>query len=162
MISLIAAVGKNNEIGKKNLLLWEMPADMKHFRETTRGHTVIMGENTFRSIGKPLPNRKNIVVTRDETFKGEGVEVSNDLHKTLDSFTGSKEEIFIIGGAQIYAQAIKKADKLYITYVDGSFPDADTFFPEIIPVVWNEIAREKHKKDKENLYDYAFSIYERF
>ncbi|OGI75705.1 hypothetical protein A3C67_02865 [Candidatus Nomurabacteria bacterium RIFCSPHIGHO2_02_FULL_42_19] len=161
MISLIAAIGKNNEIGKKNWLLWEMPADMKHFRETTRGHTVIMGQKTFESIGKPLPNRRNIVVTKDDAFNASGVEISKDLEKTLSDFKENFEEVFVIGGAIVYSQAIKVADKLYITHVDGKFPDADTFFPEIIPVVWNEVKREEHKKDTDNAFNYTFSIYER-
>ena len=162
MISLIAAIGKNYEIGKKNMLLWKIPADMKHFKDTTRDHTVIMGQKTFESIGMPLPNRRNIVVTREDSFNASGVEISRDLDKTLAEFKKSSEEVFVIGGAMVYGQAIKVADKLYITHVSGEFPDADTFFPEIIPVVWNEISHQEHKKDSENPYDYTFSIYERF
>src|SRR5665647_467468 len=101
MISIISAIGKNNEIGKKNELLWDLPADMKHFRETTKGHTVIMGQRTFESIGKPLPNRRNIVLTQDDSFKAEGVEISKSLDDVLASFKDSKEEVFVIGGGQI-------------------------------------------------------------
>jgi dihydrofolate reductase len=165
MISIIAAIGKNNELGKKNALLWNLPADMKRFRETTKGHTVVMGEKTFRSIGKPLPNRRNIVLTQDKTLKIEGVETvysTEELDELLNKNQQKNEEIFIIGGGMIYKLFIEKADKLYITHVDASFPDADTFFPEIIPIVWNEIIHKEYKKDSENHFDYTFSEYERF
>src|SRR5665811_1114134 len=140
MISIIAAIGKNNELGKKNTLLWDLPADMKHFRETTKGHTVIMGQKTFESIGRPLPNRRNIVLTKDDNFKTSGIEISKSLESTLASFKDSKEEIFIIGGGQIYKQSIDKADRLYITHVGMEDKEADTYFPEIIPILWNEIS----------------------
>ncbi len=162
MISLIAAIGKNNELGKKNTLLWDLPGDMKHFRDTTRGHTVIMGQKTYESIGNPLPNRRNIVVTRDQAFKADSVEISHSLEETLQKCAESEEEIFVIGGGEIYRQSIEKADKLYITHVDASFPDADTYFPEIIPIVWNEISHEEHEPDEKNPLKYTFSIYERF
>src|SRR3989344_3225783 len=161
MISLIAAIGKNNELGKKNALLWSLPADMKHFRETTSGHTVIMGQKTFESIGRPLPNRRNIVLTQDKNLKIAGVEIvysPEEVENLLDKDT----ENFVIGGGMIYKLFIDKADRLYITHVDASFPDADTFFPEIIPVVWNEISHQEHKKDSENPFTYTFSVYERF
>ncbi len=162
MISLIAAIGKNNELGKKNTLLWNLPADMKHFRETTRGHTVIMGQKTFESIGRPLPNRRNIVVTREDSFQAEGVEISKSLEDTLASFKNTNEEVFVIGGGQIYKQSIEKVDRLYITHVDMEDKEADTYFPEIIPIVWNEIKHEEHKKDSTNPFNYTFSIYEKF
>lgn len=161
MISVIAAIGKNNELGKKNQLLWNLPADLKHFKEITSGHTVIMGQKTFESIGRPLPNRRNIVLTRDN-FNRDGVEISDSLEKTLASFKDSGEEVFIIGGGQIYKQSMDFADKLYITHVDMEDIDADTFFPEIIPIVWNEVTHEEHKKDEKNAYDYTFSVYEKF
>ncbi len=162
MISIIAAIGKNNELGKGNTLLWDMAADMKHFRETTKGHTVIMGQKTFESIGKPLPNRKNIVLTKDDSFKAEGIEISKSLEETLDSFKNSDEEVFVIGGGQIYKQSLDKASRLYITHVDMTDKNADTFFPEIIPIVWNEVSHKEHKKDSENPFNYTFSIYEKF
>jgi len=161
MISLIAAIGKNNELGKKNALLWNLPADMKHFRETTSGHTVIMGQKTFESIGRPLPNRRNIVLTQDKNFKQEGIEIVYSPEEA-ENFLEKDTENFVIGGGMIYKLFIDKADRLYITHVDASFPDADTFFPEIIPVVWNEIFHEEHKKDSENPFNYTFSVYEGF
>lgn len=162
MISIIAAIGKNNELGKKNTLLWEMPADMKHFRETTKGHTVIMGERTFISIGRPLPNRRNIVLTQDDSFKAEGIEISKSLDDVLSPFQDSEEEVFVIGGGQIYKQSMDRAKRLYITHVNMEDSEADTFFPEIIPIVWNEVKHEEHKKDEENPFDYTFSVYEKF
>ena len=135
---------------------------MKHFKETTSGHTVIMGQKTYESIGHPLPNRRNIVLTKDIKFKAEGVEISNSLEDTLNSLKDSKEEVFVIGGGQIYKQSFDFADKLYITHVDMTDKDADTFFPEIIPIVWNEVSHEEHKKDDKNPYNYTFSVYEKF
>ncbi len=161
MISLIAAIGKNNELGKGNTLLWHMPADMKFFRDTTRGHTVVMGRKTFESLKGPLPKRRNIVITRDKNYKTNGIEVVHSLEEALGQIRTEKE-VFIIGGAEIYKQAIDYADKLYITHVDAIDKKADSFFPEIIPIVWNEVSHIEHKKDAENPFDYTFSIYEKF
>ncbi len=167
MISLIAAIGKNNELGKGNDLVFKLPADMKYFRDITRGHTVIMGRKTFESIGKALPARKNIVITRDKTYLRDslpaqtGVDVVHSLEEALAK-TNKKDEAFIIGGAEIYKQAMNFADKLYITHVGAEDKNADVFFPEIIPIVWNEISHLEHKKDSENPFNYTFSIYEKF
>lgn len=161
MITLIAAIGKNNELGKNNDLLWNLPADMKHFKETTSLHTVIMGRKTFESIGKPLPNRRNVVITRDANYKREGIEVVHSFSDALDLFPDKNEEIFVIGGAEIYKQTMPIADKLYITHVNAEDKDADAFFPEIIPIVWNEISHDEHKKDDKNPFNYTFSVYEK-
>ena len=161
MISIIAAIGKNNELGKNNTLIWSMPADMKFFRDTTRGHTVIMGRKTFESIGKPLPNRKNIVITRDKNYKKDGIEIVNSLNEAIN-LTIPNEEVFVLGGGEIYKQAIEIADKLYITHINTEDSEADSFFPEIIPLVWNEISHTENQKDTENPFNYTFSIYERF
>ena len=162
MISLIAAIGRNNELGKDNTLLWKLPADMKHFKEVTSLHSVIMGRKTFESIGKPLPNRRNIVITRDVNYKNKEVEVVHSLSEALDLVGNDNEEVFIIGGGELYKQTMSIADKLYITHIDAEDSDADTFFPEIIPIVWNEISHKEHKKDEKNPFDYNFSIYEKF
>lgn len=162
MISLIAAIGENNEIGKGNALLFHLPADMKYFRKTTQGHTVLMGRKTFESIGKPLPNRRNIVITRNASYKPEGVEVAHSLAQALDFIKDKDEEIFVIGGAELYEQCLPIADKLYVTHVSTTDKKADAFFPEIIPIAWNEISHQEHKKDSENPYDYTFSVYEKF
>ncbi|MCX6757355.1 MAG: dihydrofolate reductase [Candidatus Nomurabacteria bacterium] len=174
-ISMIAGIGKNNELGKKNKLLWNMPADMAHFKEKTSGHAVIMGQKTFESIGKPLPNRRNVVLTRDKSFKAEGVEIAYSFEEAFSLFKNSsrastdtarhdsaESEIFIIGGAEIYKQGMAFADKLYITHIEAEDKDADVFFPEIIPIVFGETTRETHKADEKNPYDYSFVEYERF
>ena len=172
IISIISAIANNNEIGRKNELLWNLPIDMKHFRETTSGHPVIMGQRTFKSLGtspdgspgRPLPNRRNIVLTLDKKFKREGIEVYysiEDLDKELNETLGKEEEAFIIGGGQIYKLFIDKADKLYITHVDAEFPDADTLFPTIDKDKWKIISEDKHEKDEKNIYDCNFVIYKR-
>ena len=145
MLSLIAIIGQNRAIGRKNQLLWNIPEDLKHFREKTAGKTVIMGKKTFLSIGKPLPGRRNIVVTLDPKFKAEGVEISNDLFEVLKEFKSSPEETFVIGGGQIYALALPHADKLYLTLVDESPKDADTFFPD-----YSEFKNVLSKKECDN------------
>lgn len=127
MLSLIAAIDDKRGLGKKGLLPWHLSEDLKRFKEITKGHTVIMGRNTFESIGKPLPDRKNIVVTQDPNFHAEGVAIVNSIEDALDA--GGNGEVFIIGGAQIYAQTIDLADKLYLTQVEGDF-GCDTFFPD--------------------------------
>ena len=164
IISLIAAIGKNNELGKGNDLVWKLPADQKFFRETTSEHTIIMGRKTWESIGRPLPSRRNIIITRDKSYKAEGVEVAHSLEEAVKLCKSDlpTKEIFIIGGAEIYKQAMPIADKLYITHIDAEDSKADTFFPEIIPVVWNEISREEHQPDEKNPLPYTFSIYEKF
>ncbi|MBI5139018.1 dihydrofolate reductase [Candidatus Nomurabacteria bacterium] len=161
MISLIAAIGKNNELGKGNTLLFHIPADMKYFRETTSGHSVIMGRKTFESLKGPLPNRKNLVITRDKTYARDGVNVVHSLEEAVEKVK-SEAEVFVIGGAEIYKQALSIADKLYITHIDAEDKDADAFFPEIIPIMWNEVKHEEHKKDGENPFNYTFSVYEKF
>ena len=140
MINIIAAIGKNRELGKDNKLLWHIPEDFKRFKTLTSGHIVIMGRKTFESIGKPLPNRVNIVITRDVNYKVEEVIVCNSIEAAFASSFAkatadkkapvSQGEIFIIGGASIYEQGIKYADKLYLTLVNQEYPEADAFFPD--------------------------------
>jgi dihydrofolate reductase len=163
MISLIAAIGKNNELGKGNDLLWRLPNDQKFFRETTKGHPVIMGRKTFESLGRPLPNRRNIVITRDKTYVRQGVDIVHSLEEAINLAKEEKsdKEIFIIGGAEIYKQAMPLAGRLYITHIESEHKEADTFFPEIIPVVWNEVSRKEHQADAEHPHPYTFSVYER-
>jgi dihydrofolate reductase len=167
IISLIAAIGKKNELGKDNQLLWQLPADMKHFREITRGHTVIMGRKTFESIGKPLPDRENIVVTRDGSYFAPGVAVVHSLDEALrlaaleqgKHFEEKQEEteVFIIGGGELYKESISRASKLYITRVHATLP-ADTFFP-VIDSSWKEKSKEDHSTDEKNVYKYSFITY---
>ena len=172
IISIISAIGNNNEIGRKNELLWNLPIDMKHFRETTSGHPVIMGQRTFESLGidadgkpgRPLPNRRNIILTLDKEFKRNNAEVYysiESLEKSLVTSLGKDEEAFVIGGGQIYKLFINKADRLYITHVNAEFPDADTFFPIIEQDKWQKTKENKHEKDEKNIYDCSFVIYKK-
>ncbi len=158
-ISIIVAIAKNNEIGRNNDLLWRLPADLKHFKELTSGHTIIMGRKTFESLPKgALPNRTNIVLTRNKNLRFENCLVFPSIEKVIDN-QKDKSEIFIIGGSGIYNQTLPLADKLYLTKVDADFPDADTFFPEIDYSEWEEISSEKHLSDEKNPYNYAFINY---
>ncbi|MCE9517471.1 dihydrofolate reductase [Candidatus Nomurabacteria bacterium] len=168
ILSLISAVAKNNVIGGGNTLLWNLPADMKHFREITSLHTVIMGRKTFESIGRTLPNRRNIVITRDTNYVRSDIEVVNSLEEALRlasleqgrDFEENQDEVevFIIGGGEIYKQSIEKANKLYITEVAKDF-EGDTLFPIIDKNIWQEIKRENHEPDEKNLIPYSFVEY---
>ena len=156
ILSIIVAIGKNNEIGGGNDLLWHLPAELKHFKEITTGHTIIMGRKTFESLPKgPLPNRRNIVVSRNPGLKIEGAEVYASLDHALLKVM-DEEKVFIIGGAQIYRQSFPDADKLYLTKVHAEFPQADTFFPEIDYSKWQEINRETFPSDEKNAYAFSF------
>ena len=161
MISIIVAVAENYAIGKKGDLLCHMPADLKHFKTITSGHTVMMGERTFLSLPKhPLPNRRNIVLTdvKGKTF--EGAETVYSLDEMVAQ-VNPEEEAFVIGGGMVYRQMMERADKLYITHIHHSWPDADTFFPEIDPKVWKQLSAERHSADENNPYDYTFAEYGR-
>lgn len=159
-VSLIAAIGKNNELGKEGKLLWHLPLDFKHFKDLTTGHPIIMGRKTFESIGHPLPNRTNIVITNDRAYKTDGIEVYHSLEDALKKFEATEAEVFIIGGGQIYTQALPEADTLYITHVDGSF-DADTFFPKIDTDIWKIVSQEDHTKNENHQYNFSFVTYKR-
>ena len=160
-ISVIAVLGRNNEIGKGNNLLCRLPADLKRFKEITLGHTVIMGRKTFESLPKgALPNRRNIVISRNPELSIEDVEIFSSLdHAFLKTI--NEEEVFIIGGAQIYSQALPIADKLYITRIYASFPDADVFFPPVNWNDWKETFRETLPADEKNPYPITFVEYEK-
>ena len=164
IISMISAVAENRVIGNKNALPWHMPADFKHFKETTLNKTIVMGLNTFKSIfsriGKPLPGRKNIVLVFEKDPTLIGCEQATSLKEAFEIADTDKQEVFIIGGASIYKQSIDSADRLYITRVHAS-PEGDTSFPEIKESDWKMISSEDHTKDDKNEYDYSFTIYER-
>lgn len=132
VISIIVAMGKNREIGAKNSLMWHIPGELPRFKQITMGHPIIMGRKTFESIGRPLPGRANIVITRDTNFVREGIIVCSSVEEAIEraKIAPSPEEIFIIGGGQIYGQALRLTDRLYLTLVDKEYPDADAFFPE--------------------------------
>lgn len=150
-ISIIAAVGKNRELGKDNKLLWHIAEDLKHFQKLTTGHAVVMGQKTFDSIGKPLPNRLNVVLSKDPELEIDGCVVSNSINEAIKIGADYSDEIFIIGGGSVYAQTIDKADKLYLTLVDAEF-EADTFFPDYSE--FKKIVFEKKESDEN--YQYKF------
>lgn len=157
MISAIVAQANNRVIGKANELPWYLPADLRHFKEITVGHTVIMGRKTFDSIitrlGRPLPNRTNIVITRDKGFKAEDAKIVHSLKAAIQ--TAADGEMFVIGGAQIYEQALPYLDRIYLTQIKADI-EGDTHFPELAQEEWWELSNEHHKKDDKNPYDYSF------
>ena len=157
MITIIAAISENNALGKDNQLIWHIHADLKRFKKVTSGHDVIMGRNTYESLGKPLPNRTNIIITRNKNYKAEGCIIVHSLKEAI--YEASKDENpFILGGAQIYKEAIKIADKLDLTLVHDSF-EADAFFPKIDQTIWQEESREDFLADEKNKYNYSFVTY---
>ena len=158
-LSIIVAISENNAIGKNNQLLWHLPADLKHFKEITTGHTIIMGRKTYDSIGKPLPNRRSIVITRNADLIIEGVEVVTSLANAIALCT-QDEEAFIIGGAEIYQQALPFSTHLYLTRVHQEY-QADAFFPVLDPAVWKEINSITYPADEKNSVAYTFSTLER-
>jgi len=153
IISSIVAIGENHAIGKNNQLLWHMPKDLKHFKDVTSGRTIIMGRKTFDSVGKPLPKRRNIVVTRQD-IEIPGCEVVKSIDEGIALCQG-EDEVFIGGGAEIYRQAMDKTNRIYLTIIHHVF-DADTFFPEIDYAVWQEVSREDFEADEKNPYPYSF------
>ena len=159
MISIIVAVAKNGVIGDKNSLLWHLREDMIHFRTTTSGHPVVMGRKTYDSIGRPLPKRTNVVITRDTNLAIEGCTVVHSLEEAVAMFDKS-EEVFIIGGAQIYAQALAVADRIYLTVIDKEY-EGDTSFPEIDYSAWKEISREEYVRGEEFEHPFAFITLEK-
>lgn len=157
MISLIAAVSKNRVIGDSNKLIWHLPADLKRFKDLTVGNSILMGRKTYESIGRPLPNRRNIIITRDENYKVDGCEVVNSIEEAL---LLTSNDCFIIGGGEIYKQTIDLADKIYLTIIDNDFT-GDTYFPEINEK-WFVCQEEPGLMDEKNPYKYKFITYERF
>ena len=160
-ISIIVVVGRNNEIGRNNELLCKLPADLKHFKELTTGHIVVMGRKTFNSLPKgALPNRTNIVLTRDKNLTFENCIVFSSIEELIES-QKYNSEIFIIGGGEVYKQTLVLANKLYLTKIDAEFADADTFFPEINYSEWTQLSCENHLADEKNPYNYSFLEYVR-
>jgi len=161
MISMIAAVADNRVIGNKNTIPWHMPADFKYFKETTLGKTVVMGLNTFNSIGgKPLPGRKHIILSNDPNYTPPAdCVVARSIDEVVE-MVKDISEVMICGGASVYRQFLPLAKRLYLTYVHAS-PEGDTYFPEVNPAEWNEVKRTDFKADEKNMYDYSFVILER-
>lgn len=160
-ISIIAAIADNNAIGKGLHLLWHLPNDMKRFKELTKGHAVIMGRKTFESIpGGALPERKNVVLTTVPEANFVNCFPCESMKDALD-ICEAEDEIFIIGGALVYRQALAKADKMYITRVHAEFPDADAFFPVVDWTLWEETEHEDFPADDKHAYPYSFITYNR-
>ncbi len=157
-ITIVVAIAQNYAIGKNNQLLWHLPKDLKHFKDITAGHTVIMGRKTFDSVGKPLPKRRNIIITR-QALTIEGCEVVNSLQAAIN-LCKTEEEVMIVGGAEIYKQAMQITNRIYLTIVHHAF-DADTFFPEIDYTLWKETAREDHETDEQHQFSYSFITLEK-
>ncbi|WP_108125745.1 dihydrofolate reductase [Saccharospirillum mangrovi] len=164
-IALIWAMATNGVIGRDNKLPWYLPGDLQYFKRVTSGKPVIMGRKTYDSIGKPLPNRTNIIVTRDTAFQADGCQVVHSLEDAIHlaeaqvAVSGGDEAI-VMGGAEIYAQALPKADRLYVTLVHADV-EGDAQFPAIDFAAWQEIAREDYNAEGPNPYDYSFIVYDR-
>jgi dihydrofolate reductase len=154
IVSLIAAMANNRVIGKDNQMPWHLPADLGHFKTVTLGKPVIMGRKTYESIGRPLPGRRNIIISRNRNYKVEGCETAVSLEEAME-LVNEVEEIMIIGGGHVYSQAIPLADRLYLTFIDLDV-DGDTQFPKFEHLKLTEVKREKHLKDEKNPYNYQF------
>jgi len=161
-ISIIAAVASNNIIGRDNKLPWHMPADLKWFKRLTMGHHVLMGRKTFEEFRKPLPGRVNVVATRNPNWSADGVAIARSVDEAISKAEAAGDaEIFIIGGAEIFAQVLHRADRMYITRIHAE-PEGDTFFPEFDDVnEWKLVDAEHCEADEKNAYPYSFLTYER-
>jgi dihydrofolate reductase len=158
-IAAIFAMSDNRVIGKNNQLPWHLPADMRHFKQLTMGKPILLGRKTYESIGHALPGRCNVVITRDVNFKAPGCVVANSLETALLAADYS-EEIFVIGGAVLYQHLLPRTHRLYMTLIHHSF-DGDAYFPELNIDEWQEIEREDHDADKDNIYSYSFITLDR-
>ncbi len=159
MISLIVAMAENRVIGRDNTLPWRLPNDLRYFRRVTMGHPIIMGRKNYASIGKPLPGRTNIVVTRDRHFAAPGCTVAHTIDDALAA-AGDDPEIFIIGGAELYTQTLARAQRLYVTQIHAEVA-GDVHFPDVRAADWHEVARERHEADAEHAFAYSFLTWER-
>lgn len=159
MLTIIAAAGENNALGKENELVWHLPDDFKRFKELTSRHHIIMGRKTFESFPKPLPNRTHVVITRKENYKKEGIVVVHSLERAVE-FSNEDPQTFIIGGGEIYKLGMEVADRIELTRVHGTF-DADTFFPEIDETKWKLVSEKFHKQDEKHDYSFTYLTYER-
>ncbi len=164
-IVLIAAFAQNRVVGIENRLPWHLPEDLKYFKRTTSGKAIIMGRKTYDSIGRPLPNRTNIVITRNPDFTAPGIKVVDSLEAAIAmakevNLINGVEEVMIIGGASIYESALPIADRLYLTHVHAKV-EGDAYFPEVNFQKWTEVNREDYKASDKNPYDYSFVVYEK-
>jgi len=161
IISLIVAAATNNAIGKDGKMPWHLPNDLKHFKNITWGMPVVMGRKTFESLGKPLPGRKNIVITRQTQWQAPGVVAVRNFEDAVFLVREADvKEVMVIGGGEIYKALFDKADRIYLTRVHAE-PEADTFFPVIHPEQWHLVSQQNHEADAKNDYNYSFQVWER-
>ncbi len=158
-LTLIAARARNSVIGRNNQMPWKIPGEQAYFKRMTMGHPIVMGRKTWESIGRPLPGRRNIVITRDRAYSAIGADVVGSLDEAL-SLAGAADEIFVIGGGQLYAEAMSRASRLLLTEIDADF-DGDTFMPAPDRTQWRETSREHHPPAGDRGYGYSFVVYER-
>ncbi len=158
-LSIIVAMDDNQLIGKDNALPWHLPADLGYFKKTTTGKTVLMGRKTYESIGFPLPNRRNVVVSRNTDFEAQGCEVVGSIDAALE-LSKDDDEVMVMGGASFYEQMLPSADRLYITQIEGEY-EGDAHFPKFDRSEFREISRESHTPDEKNPHTYHFTILER-
>lgn len=162
IISMIVAAAEDNAIGKGHDMLWHLPDDFKFFKRTTEGHPVIMGRKTMQSLGKPLKNRDNLVITHSDNFKVQGATIYHSLQDAIEAAKKlDDQEIFIIGGGEIYRHGLNKADRIYLTRVHGEFPGADVHFPEIRDKGWKLKEEEYHPADERHAYAFTIQVFER-
>jgi dihydrofolate reductase len=160
MISAVVAMSEDRVIGKDNQLPWRLPADLRHFKSLTTGNPIVMGRKTYESIGKPLPNRTNIICTRNPEYSAPGCIVVTSALQAIHSIAEDSSQIFIIGGAEIYQLFMPMIERIYLTIVHHVF-DGDAYFPELDSSRWNEISRSSHESDNENPYPYSFVLLEK-
>ena len=159
-VSLIVAVGRQDEIGKAGKMPWHLPADLKHFKRNTLGKPVLMGRKTLEAIGRPLPERRNLVLTRDADFRTAGCETVTSLDAAMAAAAGVPE-LMVIGGGEVYRLAWDRTDRVYLTRIQADVEGADTFFPKLEASQWREVSREEHRADEKNPFDYAFLVFDR-
>jgi len=159
MLSIIAALSHHRVIGKDNQLLWHLPNDFSWFKKVTMGKPIIMGRKTYDSIGKPLPGRRNLVITRNADLSIQGCEIVTSIQQALDA-TKDDEEVMVIGGAHLYEQFLPHVDRLYLTLVDANL-DGDVYFPDYTSMNWKEIRREEHPADDRHAYPYSFVVFDK-
>jgi dihydrofolate reductase len=161
VIKILVACDENSVIGKDNQLIWHLPADLKRFKSLTTGHVILMGRKTYESIGKPLPNRTTIVITRQADFQAEGTIIAHSVDEAiLKAKSLSREDIFIVGGAEIYTVSMALADQILLTQLHDIF-EGDAFFPEISPETWEIVDRERGQTDEKNPFQYSFITYQK-
>jgi dihydrofolate reductase len=155
MIAIVVAMSENRVIGRDNSLPWHLPADLKHFKSLTMGHPIIMGRKTFESIGKPLGGRTNIIVTRQEDYPAEGCLIAHSIAPALEKAKEIDEQVFVIGGAEVFKGSMPLVDTLFLTYVHAEV-EGDVYFPELNPQEWEEADRERHEADEKHAFGYSF------